>query len=711
MNLFARIFPSFTSRMVLAALLMHALLVPVLALGIHKIVADDIKDEFVNYVRSRSQQFGTLLEDRRSPATAQAMLQDWVLSGEVAYADLTSPTGAVIPGNDPQDTAALKFIEDFSFGEHGDDVYFVSMPIGRTAGELRGTLRLGFDERPVKQRIAMLYQRGALLIIGYLAASLLLAWGAGTLLSRSIRQLRDATRRVAIGHTNEALDIKTGIVEVSSLTQDLEFMRQELVRHGEELRTLAYFDSLTGLGNRLLFSQRLADALAVARRHDRKLAILYTDIDRFKRVNDTLGHAAGDQLLCGVSSRLQDCLRGSDLIASAGDPALGSVARLGGDEFTILITDISQEGDAGKVAHRILEALREPIPIGDHQIYATLSMGIAIFPIDGEDPATLLKNADTAMYSAKQNGKNHFQYYTKSMNEIASARLALEGALHRAVELNQLVLHYQPQVDIRTAALTGVEALVRWQHPDRGLIPPGDFISIAEECGLIMPIGEWVIRTACAQLKAWSEMGLPLKHISVNVSAKQFQQPSFIRVVKQALDDFGLQPGALVIEITETALMSNEEEAIGRLAELRALGVGLSIDDFGTGYSSLAYLKRFPVQALKIDRSFIQDLPENSHNAAITHTIIALAQSLNLNVIAEGVETNEQRQFLVEQGCREMQGCLIAPALPGDVFVEFLRHQPGVLNEKLRVLTTTPYEDGTVAQGARALIAYRRPRP
>jgi diguanylate cyclase (GGDEF)-like protein len=552
-------------------------------------------------------------------------------------------------------------------------------------------LQLGFDKRPVKDRIHLLYERGLYLILGYLAVGLALAWGSGTLLSRSIRQLRDAARRIAVGHTDEALEIQTGIAEISSLTRNLEFMRQELLRRGKELQTLAYYDGLTGLANRTLFNQRLSAALAVAQRKNTKLAVIYLDLDRFKRVNDTLGHAAGDQLLSSVASRLQECLRFDDLVALVNsDASADSVARLGGDEFTILLPHVAKDGDAGDVADRILEVLCKPIAIGDHQVYATGSIGIALYPLDGMDAPTLLKNADTAMYHAKQRGKNSFHYYHDSMNVTAASRLDLESELHCAIERDQLVLFYQPQLMVRSGELVGAEALIRWRHPVRGLLPPSEFIQLAEESGLIIPIGEWVIRTACAQLREWHTMKLPRMRISVNVSAQQFQQPSFVQTVARSIEDFAVPHGSLALEITETALMTNEEEAIRQLAELRSIGVELSIDDFGTGYSSLAYLKRFSVEALKIDRSFIQDIPENSHNAAIAKAILALARSLNLGVIAEGVETLQQRQFLIDHGCEEMQGYLISRPLPAEAFAGFVG-RPSIVRAatKVRLLASS----------------------
>ncbi len=673
MNRMARFYRSFIGRTVLAALFMHTLLAFFLAAGIYRIIAGDLKDEFVNYSRSQSRQFGMSLDGQASASSIKIMMQDWLLSGQLATAELVVADGGVISTHDAPRDDPRAFIEDFGFDERATDVYSIAVPVNPANDELRGVLHLGFDKRPVKDRIHLLYERGLYLILGYLAVGLLLAWGSGTLLSRSIRQLRDAARRVAIGDTDQALEIKTGIAEISSLTQNLEFMRKELLRRGKELQTLAYYDGLTGLANRTLFNQRLTAALMVARRDHAKLAVLYLDLDRFKRVNDTLGHAAGDQLLSSVATRLQECLRYDDLVALVNtDSSSDSVARLGGDEFTILLPHVAEDGDAGEVADRILAALCKPIVIGEHQVYATGSIGIALYPLDGTDAPTLLKNADTAMYHAKQRGKNSFHYYHDSMNVTAASRLDLESELHCAIERDQLVLFYQPQLVTHTGELVGAEALIRWRHPARGLLPPSEFIQLAEESGLIIPIGEWVIRTACAQLQEWNKMKLPKMRISVNVSAQQFQQASFVQTVARSVKDFAVPHGSLALEITETALMTNEEGAIHQLEELRSIGVELSIDDFGTGYSSLGYLKRFSVEALKIDRSFIQDIPGNSHNAAIAKAILALARSLNLGVIAEGVETLQQRQFLIDHGCAEMQGYLISRPLPAEAFAQFV---------------------------------------
>jgi diguanylate cyclase (GGDEF)-like protein len=651
---------------------------------VHRIVSSDLKDEFVGEARTRARQFAVSVENgATSAAAAEGMMRDALFGGQIAYAELLLDNGDVLPRS-----AVIRgrlrgtFVEDLNFDDRADNVFYVSEHVNPQARILRGTLRLGFDKRPALERVEQLYRRTLLLVIGYLAVSLTLAGFAGGLLGRSIRRLSDAARRVAGGKSDEALDVPTDITEVASLTHDLELMRGELVRQRRALHSLAYFDGLTGLANRVGLSERLTSALITARERHEKVAVLYVDLDRFKRVNDTLGHDAGDRLLRSVGNRMKACLQenipGIAPSAASEISPEDAVGRLGGDEFAILLPGITTANNAGAMADRILEALCEPIRIGEHRVYATASIGVAVYPLDGDEPQVLLKNADTAMYHAKQKGKNCFQYYSGAMNVTAATRLELESDLHRALELGQLCLHFQPQTEVESGALTGAEALLRWQHPKRGLIGPGEFIHIAEESGLILEIGEWVIRAACAQLRIWQHKGLPLNRISVNVAARQFEQTSFLSTVKKALEDFGVGRGMLDLEITETSLMTNEAETLERLGGLRDIGVRLSIDDFGTGFSSLSYLKRFAVECLKIDQSFVQDVPENAHNAAIVKAIMALAASLNLDVIAEGVETRRQWQFLRDHGCREMQGYLVSRPLAVDAFEKYVQQMPQV---------------------------------
>ena len=420
------------------------------------------------------------------------------------------------------------------------------------------------------------------------------------------------------------------------------------------LYRLAHYDPVTGLPNRLLFMDRLQQAIAQAQRNERLVAVMLLDLDRFKAINDSFGHSMGDLLLKGVAARLAGCVREDD-----------TVARIGGDEFTVLLPEIRHIQDAATVAGKILKALAGPFSLGNHEIFVGTSIGIAFYPFH-DDIETLLKSADNAMYRAKEQGGNGYEFYSAEISGASARQLSLEGALRGAVERDELVLHYQPQIDLTRGEIVGVEALVRWQHPERGLLGPMEFIPLAEENGLIVPIGEWVLRTACAQARAWQEAGLRPIRVAVNLSVRQFYQKNLVETVARILEQTGLDSRYLELEITESCLMQNTRTTVALLAELNRLGMRISIDDFGTGYSSLSYLKRFPVDTLKIDRSFICDIGTDHDDDAIVKAIIALAQSLELRVVAEGVETPEQLHFLRTHGCNEIQGYLISRPLPAD---------------------------------------------
>ena len=452
-------------------------------------------------------------------------------------------------------------------------------------------------------------------------------------------------------------------------TQDITERKQA----EEQIRFLADYDSLTHLPNRRLFKERLESVLASARRHKRLVATLFMDLDHFKRINDTLGHSAGDKLLQEVAERLRCRIRPTDAIAR-GDPREPDepLARLGGDEFVLSIIDITRGEDAARVALRILEVLKDHFVLEGHEVFITASIGISVYPSDGEDVEALLKNADTAMYHAKSAGRNRYQFYDGSMNSSASHRLSMETGLRRAIERDELVLHYQPQFDVRDGSIVGAEALVRWKHPELGLVPPADFIPLAEETGLIVPIGGWVLCKAFHQSRAWHRDGFGSLRIAVNLSGHQLQ-PRFVRMLEELIRTAGFNPSFLELEITESVFMQRAEETIGMLNDLKSMGLRISIDDFGTGYSSLSYLKRFPVDTLKIDRSFVRDVATHPDDAAITVAIIAMARSLELETIAEGVETREQLVFLQQQGCSLMQGFLLGRPVPAEEFTRALR--------------------------------------
>lgn len=442
----------------------------------------------------------------------------------------------------------------------------------------------------------------------------------------------------------------------------------------ERVQYLAYYDELTGLPNRRLLQDRLGQALATAQRRSEKVALLFLDLDRFKTINDSLGHSVGDLLLKEVAGRLMKWARAQD-----------TVARLGGDEFVVVLTAVKDTADAAVAADRILKAMTAEFVVQGQSLGVSCSLGISLFPDHGADGETLLKNADTAMYRAKDNG-NNFQFFTQDMNSLAVERLTLENSLRVALEREELFLEYQAQVDIATGNITGAEALLRWRHPELGLISPNRFIPIAENTGLIVPIGEWVLRTACAQARLWQDEGLPSITVAVNVSAVQFRQASFVQSVKKVLQETGLSPQCLDLELTERLLLPNSD-VILVLQELTKEGVKLSIDDFGTGYSSLSYLRNFPIYRLKIDRSFVQDLAVAPDAAVITATIINMAKSLNLNVLAEGVENEEQLSFLRAKNCDEAQGYYFSRPIAAGAFAEYLRSEPVLQSDSQ---TTTP---------------------
>ena len=433
------------------------------------------------------------------------------------------------------------------------------------------------------------------------------------------------------------------------------------------LAHLANHDPLTGLPNRHLLADRLGQALISAARHGRAAGALFLDLDRFKVINDSLGHSAGDRLLKAVAERLQDGVREGD-----------TVARLGGDEFVMILDDMAQPQDAALVAQKILESFVQPFHVeipeagGAQEFFFTTSIGISLYPSDGEDVDTLLKNADTAMYRAKERGGNSYQFFTPEMDLRARKRLSLESALRNALERREFVLHYQPQIDLATQRVIGVEALLRWNHPERGLVAPADFIPLLEETGLIVPVGEWVLREACTQATAWRAAGLPPLRVAGNLSARQLRHECFADTVAAALADTGMDPGDLELEITESAVMQQVEASIETLSRIHALGVRLSMDDFGTGYSSLSHLKLLPIDAVKIDRSFVHDIPGDEDDTAIVQAIIVLARTLRLDVIAEGVETKEQLAFLRAHGCDAMQGYLFSRPLPAEALRRLL---------------------------------------
>jgi diguanylate cyclase (GGDEF)-like protein/PAS domain S-box-containing protein len=470
--------------------------------------------------------------------------------------------------------------------------------------------------------------------------------------------------------TASAIHGKKGNVLYSLATiEDL----TESKKAAEKIHLLHYYDSLTGLPNRTFHKELMKRAIEHAQRHKEIFALIYIGLDNFQRINDSLGHGSGDLLLKAVADRLTNALRKSDDIARSDEhETMNVVSRVGGDEFIVLAHDLNQAQDAAIASRRLLRELSVPYDLGGREVFITVSIGIALYPDDGTEVDDLLKNAEKAMRLTKSEGKNNYQFYSGSMNSSVLELLTLESDLHKALERNELVLYYQPKVDAATRTVKGMEALIRWKHPHKGLIPPIQFIPLAETSGLILPIGEFVIRTVCGQVKTWQEAGYQQVNIALNVSGRQFDQQNLIEIVKEALQDTMIDPQCLEFEITESTIMRNPEKAMRILTELKALGIQIAIDDFGTGYSSLSYLKRLPLDFLKIDHSFVKDLVLDPKDQAIVRATIAMAHSLNLKTIAEGVETEEQLHFLQEHGCDEIQGYLFSQPLPAEEIPEIL---------------------------------------
>lgn len=914
---------SFTGRMALGTLLIHAILIPLLFVVILRMVQQDYKEQFVNYARTQSHTLATLLEQIPERARIEQIVNDLTLSGEVVYADFLPETNSaaikILPGVTP-------FNEDFFFDQHGDNIYFIAVPIAGKNGETRGILRLGYDEIPVVEHIQTVYRFNTYLAAAYILLSLLFICFFGHRLTKSIRQLRDASRKIANGHTEERLAVHTQVAEVSSLAEDMESMRQELLHHEQIVREhdialsearyglmteyssdlvtqlsaagifnyaspasasllgykpealrgmslfelihpedaaavhqaftamvggsamnntitcrvkrrdgrhlwletsvralhdatpdglqiiaisrdvteriqaltslnqfkhildstldmlfmgepdslrfvylnkgmaesmgytreellqmaiyqimlqmteakfrelitpllsgektshnfeavyqrkdgstfpadvflqlvkeernggvfvvivrditarkeaeqhimhLASHDALTGLPNRNLLQDRIQQAITQARRNNCQGAVMFIDLDHFKTINDSLGHDVGDLLLKDVTERLVSALRIED-----------TVARQGGDEFIVVLPNVANDQDAGAVAQKLLLDLVAPYRIQGNELYISASIGVAIFPDDGNDAITLLKNSDTAMYHAKESGRNNYQFFAPRMNQIAAELHSLGTDLRHALQRNELQLLFQPVIDVSSGTLQKVEVLLRWQHPQQGQISPLKFIPLAEDIGLMMQIGEWVFTSACAQLKTWHEQGYAVPRLAINISAKQFRQKTLAETIVRILEKTGVAAHFLELEITENIIMENTEDAIKILHQLSSIGVEISVDDFGTGYSNMSQLKRFPIGTLKIDRSFVLDIAHNSDDPAIVAAIITLAHSLHMKVVAEGVETEAQLAFLRQQECDQYQGYLFSEPLPAaELTAMLLNTQVGMPNQ------------------------------
>jgi len=458
-----------------------------------------------------------------------------------------------------------------------------------------------------------------------------------------------------------------GVIGVGRDITDMKITEQQLKRNELSLHHLAHHDTLTELPNRLLLVDRLRQSIKKAERAQEGLAVMFIDLDHFKEINDSLGHSVGDQLLQAVAARLKDTIRKED-----------TAARLGGDEFTIILEQLEDSKYASKLAEKLLKAFKQPLKLREREITITLSIGISLFPEHGNDTETLLRNADSAMYRTKSEGRNGFSLYTEDLTKRAVERVLLEAALRKAIDNNELELHFQPQIKLKTNKIVGAEALVRWIHPEEGLLPPGRFIPLAEEIGLIDDIGMWVLEDSCKKIVDWEAAGITDLKVAINISGRQLMDHEFALKIRKILDRTGCKPELIELEITEDYLIKHPEKTVSQFNELREIGMHIAIDDFGTGYSSLTYLKQFPISKLKIDYSFIRDVLVDTNDQAITRAIIALGQSLGLTVIAEGVESKQQSDFVIAEGCDEAQGFYVARPMPELKFLEFVQTRESI---------------------------------
>ena len=604
------------------------------------------------------------------------IVQDVQRREDIIYAYVLDPEDSLIVDGEVGDDNLFDTIEDplsRAARESGqgslvldrDGLHAVE-PVYLGAQKL-GTVRLGMSTEQLQQDIDGLRNRNALLGVGFLFMSLLLSLPLVRRITRPLALLKAGAEAASQGRFEQEIEIRTND-EIGMLAAAFNSMLGQLQDHTERIRHLAFFDSVTDLPNRIHVKEILGRAIASARRDQHRGAVLFLDLDRFKLINDTFGHDAGDLLLRGFARRLTNCLRAGDVVARPGAGAPDStLARLGGDEFTIVLGEIHEPADAARAARRVLESLDQPFDLDGQTVVVGTSIGVAIFPDDGDDPESLLKNADVAMYHAKEQGRNNYQFYSRSLGARTVARLNLERDLRNALLPEEFELQYQPQLALGSRAVVGLEALVRWHHPRLGLVSPATFISLAEETRLIVPVGIWVLRQACLQASAWSQGG-PRPRRGSRSTYRRFRcsRTTSLDSLRRFSPRPCLPPERLELEITETTVMTDAEAVVAKLIEIKRMGVTLAIDDFGTGHSSLSYLKRFPLDRLKVDRSFIRDIACDADNEAIVTAIIAMSHSLSFEVVAEGIETPRQEDFLRRQGCDLAQGFLFSPPLPAN---------------------------------------------
>ncbi len=640
------LFSSLTGRFILGALAINLTLMPLFLFGINHAVERALQTSFIDRVRLDAHFFAETVAQSRDPALIREMLDDAMMSGRYVRAVLveTSP--------EQEETRKVEtFQEDFFFGQGGDQIYHIAVPLPLNEDfESNFVLQLGYDETPVNEQIQeitrlCLYLAGIFLFLTLLASVIF-----GVRIMHPLRELRNTARAIASGGYDRALDVDTGISEIASLAGDFETMRRELVRHNKELEYQSLHDALTGLPNRVLLQDRLRQAIHTAQREDRPLALFMIDLDGFKSINDTLGHHYGDLLLQQVASRIKGVLRKSD-----------TIARFGGDEFCILLPTITDARHATDIAGKIATTLEQPFFFEDQPYQVGLSIGIALYPEHGADSGVLMRHADVAMYIAKQNNLD-YTIYDASQDQNNICRLSLMWDLRKAIENGDLHLDYQPIVDLHDGRIDAVEALVRWDHPQRGLVMPEEFIALAEQTNLIKPLTIWILTEAVHQCADWQGRGYDFR-VAVNLSPRNLHEHDHPRQLMDIIEREAIDPAGLTLELTERAIISEPKGTRKILDAFHAMGVNLALDDFGTGYSSLGTLKKLPLSAIKIDKSFVMDLNEHKDSLTLVRAIIDLAHNLGLQVIAEGVASREIMHRLKSLGCDQAQGYFIARPL------------------------------------------------
>ena len=642
-------------------------------------------------LRQQASDMMTMLVDFARDHLAQArisalrhLLVDVVARSDVRYVYVLDPEDRVVADSDPDDGPWLQVVDDplaraartrgTGLLIHDRQGLQVAQPVDFGAGQT-GVVRLGLSTVGLERDLRALKHRNLVAGLAFLGVSLLLGLVLVGRITRPLARLTASLETVAHGQFDRKIAIRTND-ELELLAGAFNRMLSRLEASDAQVRRLAFFDAVTELPNRLHFRQLLGQALAEARRYGNRGAVLFLDLDHFKLINDNFGHDAGDRLLQAFAHRLTACLRGADIVArEGGEGPASAVARLGGDEFTIILGEIGRPDDPARVAERVLATLDHPFDLGEQTVVVGTSIGIALFPDDGIDPETLLKHADLAMYHAKQQGRSNYQFYSSRLGVAAVERLSLERELRTALARNELELYYQPQLQPAGGAVVGLEALLRWRHSRLGILPPCRILELAEDTGLILPIGSWVLRQACAAAKAWSDAGLGPLRIGVNLSALQLVQADFVERLAAVLEASGLAPERLELEITETVAATDQDAMAARRAALKRLGVKLAIDDFGAGHAGLRALKSLRPDQLKIDRGFVQEIGVDAEAAAIVSAIVTLAHSLSLEVAAAGVESELQAECLRRAGCDRFQGFLFSPPLPAAEVIPWLRQR------------------------------------